>query len=134
MGAVFVMLGRYFACFDENPSAKVMVNGTYMKKSTGARVPPAPVTGARYDLGGKKSLSFEESVDSLRALCRQPERQYGHYAAETEEHHVQLRHAHHSRFPGQGEAHAGKRHLSIAEGGVPTCCRRTRPPYASNTR
>ena len=53
MGADFVMLGRYFACFDENPSAKVMVNGTYMKEYWG-----------RYDLGGKKSLSFEESVDS----------------------------------------------------------------------
>ena len=59
MGAVFVMLGRYFACFDENPSAKVMVNGTYMKEYWGEGS-----ARARNDLGGKKSLSFEEGVDS----------------------------------------------------------------------
>ena len=35
MGADFVMLGRYFARFDESPSAKVMVNGTYMKEYWG---------------------------------------------------------------------------------------------------
>lgn len=63
MGAVFVMLGRYFACFDENPSAKVMVNGTYMKEYWGEGSARARNWG-RYDLGGKKSLSFEESVDS----------------------------------------------------------------------
>lgn len=61
MGAVFVMLGRYFACFDENPSAKVMVNGTYMKEYWGEGSARARNWG-RYDLGGKKSLSFEESV------------------------------------------------------------------------
>lgn len=63
MGAVFVMLGRYFACFDENPSAKVMVNGTYMKEYWDEGSARARNWG-RYDLGGKKSLSFEESVDS----------------------------------------------------------------------
>ncbi len=31
MGSDFVMLGRYFARFDESPSNKVMVNGSYMK-------------------------------------------------------------------------------------------------------
>ena len=41
MGAVFVMLGRYFACFDENPSAKVMVNGTY-KRVLGRGFRPRP--------------------------------------------------------------------------------------------
>ena len=32
MGADFIMLGRYFARFDEAPSAKVLVNGSYMKE------------------------------------------------------------------------------------------------------
>ena len=32
MGADFLMLGRYFARFDEGPTPKVMVNGAYMKE------------------------------------------------------------------------------------------------------
>ena len=63
MGSDFVMLGRYFARFDESPSAKVMVNGTYMKEYWGEGSARARNWG-RYDLGGKKSLSFEEGVDS----------------------------------------------------------------------
>ena len=63
MGADFVMLGRYFARFDESPSAKVMVNGQYMKEYWGEGSARARNWG-RYDLGGKKSLSFEEGVDS----------------------------------------------------------------------
>ena len=35
MGADFVMLGRYFARFDESPSQKVNVNGTLMKEYWG---------------------------------------------------------------------------------------------------
>ena len=35
MGADFLMLGRYFARFDESPTAKVMVNGVYMKEYWG---------------------------------------------------------------------------------------------------
>ena len=63
MGADFVMLGRYFARFDESPSAKVMVNGNYMKEYWGEGSARARNWG-RYDLGGKKALSFEEGVDS----------------------------------------------------------------------
>ena len=63
MGSDFVMLGRYFARFDESPSAKVLVNGTYMKEYWGEGSARARNWG-RYDLGGKKSLSFEEGVDS----------------------------------------------------------------------
>ena len=63
MGADFVMLGRYFARFDESPSAKVMVNGSYMKEYWGEGSARARNWG-RYDLGGKKTLSFEEGVDS----------------------------------------------------------------------
>ena len=64
MGADFVMLGRYFARFDESPSSKVMVNGTYMKEYWGEGSARAR-NWQRYDLGGqKKSLTFEEGVDS----------------------------------------------------------------------
>ena len=35
MGADFCMLGRYFARCDESPSAKVMINGNYMKEYWG---------------------------------------------------------------------------------------------------
>ena len=64
MGADFCMLGRYFARFDESPSAKVMINGTYMKEYWGEGSARAQNWG-RYDLGGKnKNLHFEEGVDS----------------------------------------------------------------------
>ena len=45
------------ARFDESPSAKVMVNGTYMKEYWGEGSARARNWG-RYDLGGKKSQSF----------------------------------------------------------------------------
>ena len=63
MGADFVMLGRYFARFDESPTAKVMVNGQYMKEYWGEGSNRAR-NWQRYDLGGKTGLAFEEGVDS----------------------------------------------------------------------
>ena len=63
MGADFVMLGRYFARFDESPSNKVMINGTYYKEYWGEGSSRAR-NWQRYDLGGAKKLSFEEGVDS----------------------------------------------------------------------
>jgi len=63
MGADFVMLGRYFARFDESPSQKVNVNGTLMKEYWGEGSNRAR-NWQRYDLGGSKKLSFEEGVDS----------------------------------------------------------------------
>jgi len=63
MGADFIMLGRYFARFDESPTNKVIVNGTYMKEYWGEGSNRAR-NWQRYDLGGDKHLSFEEGVDS----------------------------------------------------------------------
>ena len=63
MGADFIMLGRYFARFDESPSAKVMVNGNYMKEYWGEGSARAR-NWQRYDLGGESKLKFEEGVDS----------------------------------------------------------------------
>ena len=63
MGADFMMLGRYFARFDESPTPKVLVNGAYMKEYWGEGSNRAR-NWQRYDLGGKTKLSFEEGVDS----------------------------------------------------------------------
>ena len=64
MGADFVMLGRYFARFDESPTKRINVNGSYMKEYWGEGSARAR-NWQRYDLGGKTGLSFEEGVDSL---------------------------------------------------------------------
>lgn len=64
MGADFMMLGRYFARFDESPTRRVNVNGSYMKEYWGEGSARAR-NWQRYDLGGKKKgLSFVEGVDS----------------------------------------------------------------------
>ncbi|MCH3919726.1 MAG: IMP dehydrogenase [Sphaerochaeta sp.] len=64
MGADFVMLGRYFAAFDESPTEKLMVGGSYMKEYWGEGSARAR-NWQRYDLGGKGGkLSFVEGVDS----------------------------------------------------------------------
>ena len=63
MGADFVMLGRYFARFDESPSNKVSIGGIYYKEYWGEGSARAR-NWQRYDLGGDKKLSFEEGVDS----------------------------------------------------------------------
>ncbi|WP_130811962.1 IMP dehydrogenase [Olsenella sp. Marseille-P4559] len=64
MGADFLMLGRYFARFDESPTRRVNVNGSYMKEYWGEGSARAR-NWQRYDLGGnKRGLSFVEGVDS----------------------------------------------------------------------
>ena len=63
MGADFLMLGRYFARFDESPTPKLMVNGQYVKEYWGEGSNRAR-NWQRYDLGGKTNLMFEEGVDS----------------------------------------------------------------------
>ena len=63
MGADFLMLGRYFARFDESPTPKLNINGTYVKEYWGEGSNRAR-NWQRYDLGGQSKLSFEEGVDS----------------------------------------------------------------------
>ena len=63
MGADFIMLGRYFARFDESPTNKISIGGNYMKEYWGEGSNRAR-NWQRYDLGGDKKLSFEEGVDS----------------------------------------------------------------------
>ncbi|MBN2546016.1 MAG: IMP dehydrogenase [Spirochaetes bacterium] len=63
MGADFVMMGRYFARFDESPTNKIKIGNNYVKEywaegSNRAR------NWQRYDLGGSEGLHFEEGIDS----------------------------------------------------------------------
>ena len=63
MGADFLMMGRYFAGFDESPTARLLVNGSYVKEYWGEGSNRAR-NWQRYDLGGDSKLTFEEGVDS----------------------------------------------------------------------
>jgi IMP dehydrogenase len=63
MGADFLMMGRYFARFDESPTRKLLVNGNYVKEYWGEGSNRAR-NWQRYDMGDTSSLKFEEGVDS----------------------------------------------------------------------
>ena len=63
MGADFIMLGRYFARFDESPTSKLNINGNYVKEYWGEGSNRAR-NWQRYDLGGDPRMKFEEGVDS----------------------------------------------------------------------
>ena len=63
MGADFIMLGRYFARFDESPTARLVVNGNYVKEYWGEGSNRAR-NWQRYDMGGDSKMKFEEGVDS----------------------------------------------------------------------
>jgi IMP dehydrogenase len=63
MGADFLMLGRYFARFDESPTNKLNINGSYVKEYWGEGSNRAR-NWQRYDIGGDEKLAFEEGVDS----------------------------------------------------------------------
>jgi IMP dehydrogenase len=68
MGADFVMMGRFFARFDESPGKKIKRAGNYYKEywaegSNRAR------NWQRYDMGDKQELVFEEGVDSYVAYA-----------------------------------------------------------------
>jgi IMP dehydrogenase len=66
MGADFVMMGRYFAGFDEAPGRKLRLNHTIVKEYWGEGSNRAR-NWRRYDVGGgnkKNELAFEEGVDS----------------------------------------------------------------------
>ncbi|MFI5150213.1 MAG: IMP dehydrogenase [Bacteroidia bacterium] len=63
MGADFIMMGRYFARFDESPTKKLRIGNNYVKEYWGEGSNRAR-NWQRYDMGGSSSLSFEEGVDS----------------------------------------------------------------------
>ena len=63
LGADFVMMGRYFARFDESPTRVVKKGNGYVKEYWGEGSNRAR-NWQRYDMGGAQKLSFEEGVDS----------------------------------------------------------------------
>ena len=64
MGCDFVMMGRYFARFDESPTQKVKVNNEFVKEYWGEGSKRAR-SWQRYDLGTKVGkMPFVEGVDS----------------------------------------------------------------------
>lgn len=64
LGADFVMMGRYFARFDESPTRVLKIGNNYVKEYWGEGSNRAR-NWQRYDMGGdKKKLAFEEGVDS----------------------------------------------------------------------
>jgi IMP dehydrogenase len=63
MGADFIMMGRYFARFDESPTKKLFMGGNYVKEYWGEGSNRAR-NWQRYDMGGNPALKFEEGVDS----------------------------------------------------------------------
>lgn len=63
MGADFLMMGRYFARFDESPTKKLKIGNNYVKEYWGEGSNRAQ-NWQRYDMGGTESLKFEEGVDS----------------------------------------------------------------------
>lgn len=63
IGADFVMMGRYFARFDESPTKKLKVGNNFVKEFWGEGSNRAR-NWQRYDSGGKQQLLFEEGVDS----------------------------------------------------------------------
>jgi len=64
MGADFLMMGRYFARFDESPTRKLKVKGNFVKEYWGEGSNRAR-NWQRYDMGGSENLKFEEGVDSF---------------------------------------------------------------------
>ena len=64
MGADFIMMGRYFARFDESPTKKLKIGSNYVKEYWGEGSNRAR-NWQRYDMGGNESLKFEEGVDSF---------------------------------------------------------------------
>jgi IMP dehydrogenase len=63
MGADFVMMGRYFARFDESPARRTVINGAFVKEYWAEGTNRAR-NWQRYDIGGESRLAFEEGVDA----------------------------------------------------------------------
>ncbi len=63
LGANFVMMGRYFARFEESPTKLRKVGNNFVKEYWGEGSNRAR-NWERYDVGGKSNLTFEEGVDS----------------------------------------------------------------------
>ena len=96
MGADFVMLGRYFARFDESPDEQGRRQRHLHEGVLGRGFCPCPQLAAVMTWVAQEVPFFRGGRRLLRSLCRQPEGQYRRYAAQDSLHHVQLRRSYHS--------------------------------------
>ena len=110
MGADFMMLGRYFARFDESPTERVNVNGQYMKEYWGEGSARAR-NWQRYDQGGASKLGFVEGVDSYVPYAGSLKEGVRQHALQDQVHDVQLRRQDHQGAAGEGAPHARELHL-----------------------
>jgi IMP dehydrogenase len=90
MGADFLMLGRYFSRFDESPTDKIKINGTYYKEYWGEGSNRAR-NWQRYDLGGAKQAVLRGGRRFLCPVCRPAQGQRAYDAREGAFDDVQLR-------------------------------------------
>lgn len=95
MGTDFIMLGRYFARFDESPSRKVRVDGQLFKEYWGGGEPAGPERGpvraGRHGVRGRRGR--------LRPLRRGPADDGGPDACQAGRHDEQLRGGHAAGLP-----------------------------------
>ena len=101
MGADFVMLGRYFARFDESPRRTSCASTATTSRSTGARAPTAPATGSATTWAARPKLSFEEGVDSYVPYAGPLADGVQTTLYKVQLYHVQLRRALHPRAAGE---------------------------------
>ena len=106
MGADFICWARYFARFDESPTKRVNVNGSYMKEYWGEGSARAR-NWRRYDMGGEKKLSFEEGVDSFVPYAGGLKDNVNLTFKQSALNHVQLRRADDSGAAEQSKDYAG---------------------------
>ena len=109
LGADFVMMGRYFARFDESPSRLVTVDGQFLKEYWGEGSQRAR-NWSRYDQHderGRDGAGVRGRRRRLRALRRQPLRQRVAHPRQAPRHHDQLRLHHPALVPRQRHARAG---------------------------
>ena len=63
MGADFLMMGRYFARFDESPTKKLRIGNNFVKEYWGEGSNRAQ-NWQRYDMGGTATLKFQDGADT----------------------------------------------------------------------
>ena len=97
MGADFVMLGRYFARFDESPTNKVQHQRQLHEGVLGRGLRTAPATGSATTWAATSKLSFEEGVDSYVPYAGSLKDNVAITLAKVQLHHVQLRRDHRPR-------------------------------------
>ena len=116
MGADFVMMGRYFARFDEAPGRRLRIGGSFVKEYWGEGSNRAR-NWQRYDTGGGGPPLLRGGRRRLRSLCRAAEGQPRGHPRQAPLHDGELRRRHHRRAAGPARITLASA-VSIREGGA----------------